>query len=483
MKKGKQQQRKKQFVSFALAILLVMGLLQTGTTGESSFLKKFFRMDVLTMAYGSGPESGSDPAPAPTPSVPVTVYYSVHYVIDGSEAMGRENGGNTTTCESGSTMGLREPEKEGAVFDGWYLTSDYNPANKVTSITVNSDMTVYGRWGFPIQYYADGEAVSEENYPKQYFPGEEIETLPEGPARDGLLFESWYQDETLATPVSGSAIGATDQTAKNFYAKYTVSEKTADRTEAKVYTVYKTTKLDLKRELRSYRKEGDTYTFISLDEKKAKVDENGVVTPVTKGETEIRVMRNGHYSFDVRVSVKLVKGKLNQHAITTEYKKDKTYTLSAKDVGPSNGKITFKSSNAKIVQIQKKESGKCNVIIKGIGTAKVFLYVNGKRTDTCEVRVNKKDPKLSFKSKEVNISHRKIKKGYTFTIPYKCLRPVHCEVGKKNYRVYFSLIRSKKVIIVKVKKKVKRGKYIIKISTASSKYYKKVSKNFVIRIR
>ena len=77
----------------------------------------------------------------------------------------------------------------------------------------------------------------------------------------------------------------------------------------------------------------------------------------------------------------------------------------------------------------------------------------------------------------------KIKKGYTFTIRYKCLRPVHCEVGKKKYRVYFSLIRSKKVIIVKVNKKVKRGKYIIKISTASSKYYKKVSKNFVIRIR
>ncbi|MBQ5430916.1 MAG: hypothetical protein IIU28_04600, partial [Lachnospiraceae bacterium] len=61
--------------------------------------------------------------------------------------------------------------------------------------------------------------------------------------------------------------------------------------------------------------------------------------------------------------------------------------------------------------------------------------------------------------------------------------PVHCEVGKKKYRVYFSLIRSKKVIIVKVNKKVKRGNYIIKISTASSKYYKKVSKNFVIRIR
>ncbi|MBQ1598909.1 MAG: hypothetical protein II080_09750, partial [Lachnospiraceae bacterium] len=110
MKKGKQQQRKKQFVSFALAILLVMGLLQTGTTGESSFLKKFFQLDVLTMANGTDQGTGNTPAPAPTPSVPVTVYYSVHYVIDGSEAMGGENGGNTTTCESGSTMGLREPE-------------------------------------------------------------------------------------------------------------------------------------------------------------------------------------------------------------------------------------------------------------------------------------------------------------------------------------------------------------------------------------
>lgn len=489
MKKGKQQQRKKQFVSFALAILLVMGLLQTGTTGESSFLKKFFQLDVLTMAYGSdlgsGSGSGSTPAPdpAPTPSVPVTVYYSVHYVIDGSEAMGGENGGNTTTCESGSTMGLREPEKEGKIFDGWYLTPDYSPSSKVTSITVNSDMTVYGRWSYPIHCYVDGEAVEDEAYPKQYFPEEEVQTLPDGPEREGLLFEGWYQDEALTTPVLQPAVAATDQEEKNFYAKYTLSKVSGDQIKVKSYEVYHTTKWNLKKTLASYWKEGDTYTFSSLDDKIATVDEEGTVRPVADGRTEIRVMRNGHYCFDVRVSVKPVKGKLNQHAITTEYEKDKTYTLSAKDVGPSNGKITFKSSNAKIVQIQKKESGKCNVIIKDIGTAKVFLYVNGKRMDTCEVRVKKKDPKLSFKSKEVNISRRKLKKGYTFTIRYKCLRPVHCEVGKKKYRVYFSLIRSKKVIIVKVNKKVKRGKYIIKISTASSKYYKKVSKNFVIRIR
>lgn len=109
------------------------------------------------------------------------------------------------------------------------------------------------------------------------------------------------------------------------------------------------------------------------------------------------------------------------------------------------------------------------------------MYVNGKRTDTCEVRVEKKDPKLSFKPKEVKISHQKIKKGYTFKIQYKCLRPVHCEVVKKKYSKYFSLIRNKKVITVKVKK-AKKGRYIIKISTGSSKYYKKVSKNFVIRI-
>ncbi len=480
MKKGKQQQRKKQFVSFALAILLVMGLLQTGTTGESSFLKKFFQLDVLTMADDPGTASGSTSATTPTPSVPVTVYYSVHYVIDGSEAMGGENGGNTTTCESGSTMSLREPEKAGSVFDGWYLTSDYNPTNKVTSITVNSDMTVYGRWGFPIQYYADGEAVSEETYPKQYFPGEEIETLPEGPARDGLLFESWYQDETLATPVSGSAIGATDQTAKNFYAKYTVSEKTADRTEAKVYTVYKTTKLDLKWELGSYWKKGDTYTFTSLDEKKAKVDKYGVVTPVTEGETEIRVMRNGKYSFDVKICVKPVQGKLKRHKMKIAYNKNKIWRLWATEVAPSKAKITFKSSDEKVVGIRTASNENCDIKTRGVGKATVFLFVNGKCVDKCKITVEKGDPKLRLKKAGKEIVRRELSRhSVSFRIPATCQVGVSYKLKNAKYKDKIRIFRNK----ITVTKRTPRGKYIVVATTCSSKNYIQKSAKFVIRIK
>ena len=163
MKRNVIRKRKRQFFSCCLAVLMLLSVCNTMPEKAFGWLGDLFAAD---LAYADGSTASGSTGDNPTPYVPPTpVYYSVHYMVDGKEVDTSENGGNSRTVESGVTLGLMAPKKEGYIFDGWYTTADYKPQSKTTTLTVSSDTTVYGRWALPIKFYVDGQVLEDENYP------------------------------------------------------------------------------------------------------------------------------------------------------------------------------------------------------------------------------------------------------------------------------------------------------------------------------
>ena len=123
-----------------------------------------------------------------------TAVYSAHeYTIDywlngGSFAT---DAAYTFSMESG-TVELATPVKNGATFEGWYLTSDYS-GEAVERVECNaSDIDLYARWsdeGYTIRYELCGGSLSESN-PETVTAGQSV-VLNE-PVRKGYNFVGWY---------------------------------------------------------------------------------------------------------------------------------------------------------------------------------------------------------------------------------------------------------------------------------------------------
>ena len=101
-----------------------------------------------------------------------------------------------------------EPEKDGYVFAGWYLSEDYEEvftSSYLRNNTVVSDITVYAKW------------VTDDNQPPQgtftihfnSMGGSEVAdivlsegatfVLPDDPTKTGYTFAGWYLDESYQT--------------------------------------------------------------------------------------------------------------------------------------------------------------------------------------------------------------------------------------------------------------------------------------------
>ena len=115
----------------------------------------------------------------------------------------------------------------------------------------------------------------------------------------------------------------------------------------------------------------------SKDSKIAKVDKNGKVTALKKGTVTITATNNG-VSGQVKITVK--NPVLNKKSVIL--KKGKTAKLNVKG---SVGKVTYKSSNKKIVTV----SSKGVVKAKKAGKATITVKANG-ITYKCKVTVKKK---------------------------------------------------------------------------------------------
>lgn len=123
-----------------------------------------------------------------------TAVYSAHeYTIDywlngGAFAT---DAAFTFSMESG-TVELATPVKNGATFEGWYLTPDYSD-EPVARVECNaSDIDLYARWSdevYTIRYELCGGSLSESN-PETVTAGQSV-VLNE-PVRRGYNFVGWY---------------------------------------------------------------------------------------------------------------------------------------------------------------------------------------------------------------------------------------------------------------------------------------------------
>lgn len=176
-------------------------------------------------------------------------------------------------------------------------------------------------------------------------------SLPDGPSRNGLKFENWYEDEALKTPVSTPAISSADTEDKTFYGKYSYADAPDEsgNIKSRVLQLYTGSTLNLRDELKDILADDSTYTWQSEDDTVAAADQNGVITGKGAGETEITVLRNNYRSFVVNVRVSETTAALSDTSKTIYYKE--SFNLGVTDIAPADGTVSYESENPECVSV------------------------------------------------------------------------------------------------------------------------------------
>ena len=159
----------------------------------------------------------------------------------------------------------------------------------------------------------------------------------------------------------------------------------------------------------------DEITWKSSNTKVATVNSTGVVTAKAKG-TAVITVSCGKYSATCKITVKNPSLTLNKKS-TTLYKGTRT-TLKASVKGVDASKVTFTSSNTKVVTVNK-STGK--IVAKAAGKAVITVKCGSLKT-SCTVTV--KNPTLKLAKTSASI-----------------------KVGKDNYQTKSNTIRNYKIYI------------------------------------
>lgn len=159
------------------------------------------------------------------------------------------NGGSFVQAVSGvegSTVRLNQtPTRNRYVFEGWYLDSDFS-GQKVTKVTLTSDITVYAKWTREESGGGGGGggAAPQATVTFKTTDGIELETIKRviGSTidlskytyeKEGYTFEGWYTDKELTNKIT--SIKLSEDTV--IYANWTESKK--EETEDKNKNSYK----------------------------------------------------------------------------------------------------------------------------------------------------------------------------------------------------------------------------------------------------
>ena len=127
-----------------------------------------------------------------------------------------------------NTVVIFAPEKTGYLFDGWFLSRDFetgaldfDEAKGGWLLNESGDVTLYAKWikgRWKIGYQLGLEGVWNGANPQEYTYGDTV-TL-EALKENGYTFDGWYADAKFKTAAQG--VGPTDTGDKTFYAKWTV---------------------------------------------------------------------------------------------------------------------------------------------------------------------------------------------------------------------------------------------------------------------
>lgn len=146
------------------------------------------------------------------------VTYSIKYELNGGKF-------STTVFESyssGDEFTLPIPEKEGYVFEGWYLNSDYSGEEKEKILSSDfKDIVLYAKFSikedeYKIEYNLNGGYFIDDVL-YEYTPGV-IYKLPE-PEKDEYIFDGWYLNSEC-TGETITEINTNEQQTISLYAKW-----------------------------------------------------------------------------------------------------------------------------------------------------------------------------------------------------------------------------------------------------------------------
>ncbi len=127
-------------------------------------------------------------------------------------------------AEGKKISAVSDLSETGYTFGGWYTNQECTgSAWNFSSNTVSEDITLYAKWtptDYTITYTNMTGATNHASNPSTYTIESAAITLQD-PKKTGYLFDGWYTDKELTTPVGTPAIAAGSTGNKVFYAKWT----------------------------------------------------------------------------------------------------------------------------------------------------------------------------------------------------------------------------------------------------------------------
>ncbi len=124
------------------------------------------------------------------------------------------SGGSSTAklpVETGDTVGIQlpsNPQRAGYVFGGWYYEPTSETLFDFGDTQMQAPLTLYAKWeAVPATYDVFFNSLGGSAVAPQYgiVPGQTA-SAPIIPTRDGYVFEGWYSDRSLLSPVTFPAV-------------------------------------------------------------------------------------------------------------------------------------------------------------------------------------------------------------------------------------------------------------------------------------
>ena len=194
------------------------------TPGTTYYWRLYALVNGKTVWNSDGVQSFRTPGTAPVKN------YTLSFQTNGGSNI------SPVTKTAGTSVSLSgyTPSRTGYTFGGWY--SDSSLTNRVTSVTLNSNMTVYARWlenEVPLYYRLSfqtngGSSISSVTETA----GTWVSLSGYTPSRTGYIFGGWYSDSSLTNRVTSVTLNSN----MTVYAKWTKEQQDDDEVYVRGFT-------------------------------------------------------------------------------------------------------------------------------------------------------------------------------------------------------------------------------------------------------
>ena len=194
------------------------------TPGTTYYWRLYALVNGKTVWNSDGVQSFRTPGTAPVKN------YTLSFQTNGGSSI------SPVTKTAGTSVSLSgyTPSRTGYTFAGWY--SDSSLTKQVTSVTLNSNMTVYARWlenEVPLYYRLSfqtngGSSISSVTETA----GTWVSLSGYTPSRTGYIFGGWYSDSSLTNRVTSVTLNSN----MTVYAKWTKEQQDDDEVYVRGFT-------------------------------------------------------------------------------------------------------------------------------------------------------------------------------------------------------------------------------------------------------